>query len=111
VIFQVVVGPIAKEDLSRNANWWADNHSVDQAVKWIDAVELQLHDLVPNPERFGYAPENGLFSYPLHQMLVGMGKRRSYRAVYTIKTTEVHVLTIRRAAQDTIEPADLPLDV
>ena len=109
--FQVIVGPIAKEDLSRNANWWANNHSVDQAVKWIDAVELQLQDLVLNPEGFGYAPENGLFSYPLHQMLVGMGKRRSYRAVYTIKPTEVHVLTIRRAAQDTTKLADLPLDV
>ena len=79
--------------------------------KWIDAVELQLRDLALNPERFGYAPENGLFSYPLHQMLVGMGKRRSYRAVYTIKPTEAHVLTIRRAVQDTIELADLPLDV
>ena len=60
--FQVIVGPIVKEDLSRNANWWADNHSVDQAVKWIDAVELQLRDLALNPERFGYAPENGLFT-------------------------------------------------
>ena len=58
--------------------WVPDNYSVDQAVKWIDAVELQLHDLVLNHERFGYASENGLFSYPLHQMLVSMGKRRSY---------------------------------
>jgi len=30
--------------------------------KWIEVVELQLRDLALNPERFGYAPENGLFT-------------------------------------------------
>lgn len=109
MIFRIVVGPIAKCDIQRNADWWADNHSIDQAVEWVGAVETQLKDLESNPDRFGFAEENGLFAYPLHQMLVGLGNRRSYRAVYTMKGDEVHVLTIRRASQDRIARNNLPL--
>ena len=106
--FELIVQPTAKADITRNATWWADNHSLQQAIDWVDAVEMQLNDLQRNPERFGFALENGLFSYPLHQMPIGLGNRRSYRAVFTIQGNEVHVLTIRRAAQDAIVESDLP---
>ncbi len=106
--FHVIVQPSAKGDIARNANWWAENHSVEQAIVWVDTVELQLPELTHNPERFGFAAENGLFAYPLQQMLVGSSNRRSYRAVFTIVENVVHVPTIRRASQDEISTTDLP---
>ncbi len=105
---ELIVQPTAKADITRNAIWWADNHSLQQAIDWVDAVETQLNELKRNPERFGFALENGLFSYPLRQMPIGLGNRQSYRAGFTIRGSEVHVLTIRRAAQDAIIASDLP---
>jgi len=39
----------------------ADNYSVDQAVKWIDAVELQLHQSITETEHFAVDFENRYF--------------------------------------------------
>jgi len=111
MVYDVIVGPIAQADISRNSSWWADNHSVQQALQWVDAVESQLATLDRDPERCGYASENEFFAYPLRQLLVGLGNQRSYRAVFTIKQNEVHVLTIRRAAQDTITATELPKSI
>lgn len=108
MIYRIFVQPTAKEDIVRNANWRVENHSIEQAMQWVDTIELQLQELTHHPERFGFAAENELFAYPLQQMLVGGGNRRSYRAVFTIMGDAVHVLTIRRAAQDGIVATDLP---
>ncbi len=106
--FRVAVLPQAKEDIARNSLWWADNHSVDQAIIWAETVEQQLLELEHNPEAFSFANEHERFPYQLRQMLLGLGRRRSYRAVFTIKNEDVYVLTIRRAAQDVIGPDKLP---
>lgn len=106
--FRVVVLPQAKADILRNARWWAANHSVDQALDWLSAVEGQLQKLDKNPERFGVSPENGIFKYEIRQMLVGLGNRKSYRAVYTLKESTVFVLTVRRGEEDTIKANELP---
>jgi hypothetical protein len=58
------------------------------------------------PESHGFAAENDSFPYELREMLVG-GKKRTYRAIYTVVGTEVRVLTVRRAAQRAITPDDV----
>lgn len=105
---RVIVYPQAKQDIDRNAIWWAENRSLDQALSWINTVELQLNELSTNPERFALARENDLFPYELRQILVELGDRRSYRAVFSVGGGAVHVLTVRRAKQDDIEAGDLP---
>ena len=102
-----IVQPTAKADITRNAIWWADDHS-QLAINWVDAIETRLDELKRKPERFGFAFKNGLFSYPLRQMPNGLGNHRCYRAVFTIRGSEGHFLTIRRAAQDAIIASDLP---
>ena len=96
----------ARDDLARNANWWAENHSLEEALKWYDSVYEQLNELLLIPASHGFAAENDSFSYELREKLVG-GKRRSYRAVFTIVETEVRILTVRRAEQRAINPDDL----
>ncbi len=105
---QVVVHPQARDAIARNADWWAEHHSVDQALTWVNSVEQQLQELAEFPERFGLAAENELFPYEIRQVLVGLGNRRSYRALYTIDENVVHVLTVLRASQGEIQSDDLP---
>ncbi len=97
--FNVVTSRRAQNDLFRNMAWWADHHSVSQAIEFEETVVRQLATLAEMPERFGYASENGTFKFELRQMLVGLGSRPSYRAIYTIQGGDVLVLSIRRGAQ------------
>jgi plasmid stabilization system protein ParE len=106
--FRVIVLPQAKADIARNARWWAANHSVDQALDWLEAVEIQMQKLSENPERFGVSPENDIFSFEIRHMLVGLGNRKSYRAVYTVKEDAVFVLTVRRGEEDSLRARDFP---
>lgn len=96
----------ARDDITRNAAWWAENHSLDESLKWYDSVYAQLSELLSSPESHGLAAENDSFPYELREKIVG-GKKRSYRAVFTIVDTEVRVLTVRRAAQRAITPDDV----
>lgn len=105
-MFHVTIHRQAKDDIARNAKWWAEHHSVNQALLWIDMVERQIDSLSEFPERFGFAVENGIFAYEIRQLLVG--SRQRYRVIYSIQNDTVHVLTVQRAEQDQIVKRDLP---
>ena len=51
----------ARDDITRNAAWWAENHSLDEALKWYDSVYEQLNELLPFPESHALSPENDSF--------------------------------------------------
>lgn len=36
--FRVSILPQARRDMDRNADWWAEHHSVEQALRWSDAI-------------------------------------------------------------------------
>lgn len=105
--FELVVTARARADILRNAIWWAENHSPDQAITWFDAIYEKLQTLRVMPERFPITPENDLVDVEIREMPLGVGKRPSYRAIFTITPSEVHVLTVRRATQGTWMPADV----
>ncbi len=105
--FELVVTARARADILRNAEWWAENHSPDQALSWFDAIYAQLETLRDLPDRFSVSPENDLVEVQILEMPLGMGKRPSYRAIFTITQSEVRVLAVRRATQDRMTPPDL----
>jgi plasmid stabilization system protein ParE len=96
--FRVSILPQAIRDVDRNADWWAEHHSVEQALQWSDAVYDQLETLADFPESNGLSAESGEFPYKIRDKLVGLGSRLTYRAVFTIKGDTVYVLTVRRSA-------------
>ncbi|MEQ8791957.1 MAG: type II toxin-antitoxin system RelE/ParE family toxin [Pirellulaceae bacterium] len=102
--FRVVILPRAEADIEANARWWASSHSPEQAAQWFDAVHEQLKSLSDSPEINGFSAENDAFPYKIRDKLLGLGSRRSYRAVFTIKGEAVYVLTVRRASQDVLRP-------
>ena len=105
--YGLVLTARARADILRNAEWWAENHSPNQAISWFDSIYEQLEGLRLMPERFPLAPENGLVEVEIREMPLGVGTRPSYRAVFTIKLLEVHVLTVRRASQDSVTTEDI----
>ena len=105
--YELVLVARARADILRNAVWWAENHSPAQAVAWFDSIYEQLESLRMMPERFPLAPENGSVEVEIRELPIGVGKRPSYRAVFTIKPSEVHVLTVRRSSQDAVTSKDI----
>lgn len=105
--FRVSIKETAHEDIQRNALWWAEHHSVEQAIRWKDAIYRQIRTLETMPKRHPLAPENSKFRYDIDEKPVGLGSRPSYRAIYTIVESEVHVLTVRRAEQDSLDSSDM----
>lgn len=105
--FRVIILPQAHRDTDRNADWWAENHSVEQALRWSDEVYAQIEALAEFPESNGLSAENDEFPYEIRDKLIGLGSRPSYRAVFTVKGDTVYVLTVRRGAQDVFRPSDI----
>ena len=102
--FRVVVLPQARGDIDRNADWWAEHHSVEQAVHWSDAIYDQIETLADFPESHPLSAENGAFPYEIRDRLVGLGSRPSYRAVFTVRDGTAYVLTVRRAEERPLTP-------
>ena len=91
--------------IERNALWWAENHSVEQAIEWQASIYDQLREgLRVLPERYGLARENETFEIELRQQLLGTGSRPGYRALFAIRQQVVHVLAFLAAEQDELDP-------
>ena len=103
---KLVITDRARDDITRNAAWWAERYSLEQVLTWYDSVYEQLDKLTTFPESHALARENDAFPYELREMLVG-GKRRTYRAIFTIVNSDVRVLTVRRGVEQDLAPEDL----
>lgn len=108
--YKVRITKLARRDVVRNADWWAREHSPEQAEKWFDAVHEQLQQLDTFPESNGLSAENDDHDFELRDKLVGLGSRPSYRAVITIKDNTVFVLRVRRSAEQRLHAEDFPED-
>ena len=97
----------AENDIRRNALWWAENHSIDEAIHWESVVRRQLLSIADAPESYGLSEENSFLPFEVHDSLVGTGKRGSYRAVFTFNREVVLVLRVIRASQGSLQPGDV----
>lgn len=77
--YHVVVEDIARDDIVRNAQWWSEHHSNEQAVLWYDMTVKSLDSLAINPERHALSPENSSFDFEIHELLFGLGIATSLR--------------------------------
>lgn len=56
--FRVVVLPRAEADIEANARWWSENHSAEQAARWIDVIQQPLTSLAEIPESNGFSAKD-----------------------------------------------------
>ena len=109
--YRVILLAEAKRAIERNASWWAEHHSAEQAARWMDAVHDQLHSLEEFPESHSLSPENDDFDFEIRDKLVGLGSRKRYRAVFTIQDNEVFVLALRAAEQGPLVAGELDFEL
>ncbi len=104
---RVQISARAISDIQRNAEWWARHHSESQAADWFYCVYDQIEAIAQAPVSYGLSAENGMFSFELRDALIGLGRRRSYRAIFRIQDNFITVYRVVRAAEGTIAAADL----
>ena len=98
----------AEEDILRNAVWWADNHSIDEAIEWEAIVRRQLLEISCQPDSHSLLSESHELKYVIREALIGKGQKGSYRAVFFMSGDTVVVLRLLRASQQAIRPEELP---
>jgi plasmid stabilization system protein ParE len=107
VSFRITILPRAKRQLLEQVVWWSNNHSAEQAFRWLDGFEQALTSLVSDPERFPLARENDAFDFEIRELHYGVRRRATHRAVFEIRGEEVIVYSIRHLAQSDMLPSEL----
>ena len=105
--YTVLVSARASEELEASARWWAEHRSAFQAQRWYDGFILAIRSLQTDPEQYPLANESDQFPYAIRQLVYGLGRSRTHRAVFTIREDSVVVLSIRHLAQQDIDSEDL----
>jgi len=102
--YQVVVTDRAARDLEL-AYLWISERSPQTAARWYGGFLDALAGLCSNPQRCPLACESQRFPSEIRQLLYG--KRRTYRALFTIRHETVVVLHIRHSSRREASPEDL----
>ena len=105
--YHVIVHDTAMDDVERNARWWLENYSKDEALRWYELAFQKIYSLEAFPTRHGLSAENADFPFEIRDLLFGPGSRPSYRAIFTIQENVVHVLAVRRSSQDKLYTSDV----
>lgn len=99
MIYRVSIVPRARHQLLDAALWWSDNRSIEQAVRWLDGFESALQTLADDPGRLPLADDSVAFPVLIRQLLYGLGRTKTHRALFEIRGDEVIVHAVRHLAQ------------
>jgi plasmid stabilization system protein ParE len=106
--YDVVITDRAAEQLKSAAQWWAEHRSLAQAERWYDGFIRAILKLAQEPQRCSLAREHDKFPFEIRQLIYGLGRKGTHRAVFTIRQDKVVILLIRHLAQSDLDFGDLP---
>jgi plasmid stabilization system protein ParE len=101
---RVILTDVAENELESAYRWYVEHASVS-AERWYNGFIDQLQSLADDPERFPLAPESGQMPVQVRQVLYGL-RRKTHRAVFTIRPEAVVVLRVRHVAQAPLTDLD-----
>ena len=101
--YRVIVEPTANRGIREAVRWITEHQSAQVAAKWFNRLEKKVMTLGKHPSRCPIAAENDKFPEEIRELLHGPRKNK-YRIIFTIREDEVHVLYVRHAARDELEP-------
>ena len=107
--YTVVISEPAERELEEAARWWAEHRSVEQAERWYRGFLDAIRSLADSPARYPLAREDRLFPAEIRELHFGLGRRPTHRAVFTLLTDVVLVLTVRHVGQADLTADDLDL--
>lgn len=104
--YDVVLSRQAERELNEAADGIAEQSASPAAAeKWFNGFIDTLMSLERLPQRCGFAREHERFPCELRQILYG--RKRTYRALFTIRGNRVVILTIRHTARAEVTPDDI----
>ena len=103
--YKLLVQPSALADLDEAYRWIAVRSPLNAAT-WFNHFVEALTTLEHFPERLPVAPESKFVRQPIRQLRYGK-RGGAYRALFTIRGREVHVLHIRHAARENMAAEEL----
>jgi plasmid stabilization system protein ParE len=96
--YKLIIHPPALAELEE-AYCWIAERSPERAARWFNGFVDALASLETMPERCEMTVESQYVGVKVRQLLYGR-QGGIYRALFTIRVREVHVLHIRHAARD-----------
>jgi plasmid stabilization system protein ParE len=107
VKYRVVLENRAEVQFQKAALWWAEHRSIEQADRWTREFTIAIDSLENNPQRHSHARENPLHEKELRQILFGLGRRPTHRAIFYIDGDVVRIVSVRHVAQGDLPTAEL----
>ena len=104
--YEVLITKRAEEQLAVAAKWYT-NEAPDIAVAWFDGFVNAIISLGHDPKRCSLARENEAFPFVLRQLLYGLGRRKTHRALFVVHDDRVVVHAIRHLAQRDVTVDDI----
>ncbi len=105
--YTIVITHPAEIQLATNSQWWAEDRSVDQAIRWYEGFLAAIESLEQHPDRCPLARENDRFDVEIRELHYGLGSRPTHRAVFKIEDDRVLILAVRHGAQQDLTEEDL----
>lgn len=104
--YDVVLTENATQQLDEACAWY-DQNAPDIAADWYNAFLDALIHLEDNPEQHGLARESSRFPFQIRELLFGLGKQLTHRAVFTLHREKVVVRSIRHLSRKDLSEDDL----
>ena len=97
----------AERDARSNHTWWSENHSAEQANRWLEGIYATMFDLAMSADRQPGAMEASLRHEGFRQAHFGLGRKPSHRVIFRIEDHTVVIYRVRAFKQDFIREEDL----
>lgn len=104
--YPVLLTQRAETQLNEAAQWYAQQ-AQDVADAWFHGFVQAIVSLETNPKLHSLAREDEAFPFELRQLLYGLGKRKTHRALFVVHADRVVVHAVRHLAQDDLTLDDL----
>ena len=97
--YRVIFRQEARDEAIAAAAYIAEHASAEVAARWYAELETAIASLARYPSRCGLAREHAMFpGIELRQLVF-----KSHRLIFSVQSSEVHVLCLRHVAQDDVE--------
>lgn len=104
--YTVTITKRAEQDREASFDWYAENYSLEFAIRWWHGITAAMHSLGTVAGRCHKARESRDLPFELFELLYG-SRHNKQRILFRIENTEVVILQIRHSARRDLRFEDL----
>jgi plasmid stabilization system protein ParE len=100
--YRVIIQPRAEREIQTAARRaFTESKSRTKALRWVRTIRTKIETLKKNPRRCPVDADSEVYGEQVRVLLAG--KRPGvYRVLFAIRSDEVHVLTVRHSARQSL---------